>query len=254
MHLLWFALKFKTLALVNLYADSLLLGGNTNVNFRVTSAPLSRTSSRQGKCPSTAREVKENTKPKKSDLHWMAWDTGNLEPPGLQKRCHRPWPSPEPPITYGEKGRITPSRPASRVASAPPRKEVTTPPSVPRAGSARSPDYTCGDSGVPCAVDQQKVRFQNLCLSNSFYLLLHCSMCESHINHKLLVSATWLNMLHYMYICSLGILFCFLMAVKSYINTEKIASTAQLAWLIYRQLHLFVCSMCKLITRYFVFL
>lgn len=27
----------------------------------------------------------------------MTWNSGTLEPPGLQKRLHRPWPTPEPP-------------------------------------------------------------------------------------------------------------------------------------------------------------
>lgn len=32
----------------------------------------------------------------KPQRHWITWDSGTPEPPGRQKRLHRPWPTPEP--------------------------------------------------------------------------------------------------------------------------------------------------------------
>lgn len=40
-----------------------------------------------------------------NDLHWMSWNSGTPEPPGLQKRLHRPYPTPEPPRILGSADR-----------------------------------------------------------------------------------------------------------------------------------------------------
>ena len=33
---------------------------------------------------------------KSPQAHWITWNSGTPEPPGRQKRLHKPWPSPEP--------------------------------------------------------------------------------------------------------------------------------------------------------------
>lgn len=42
-----------------------------------------------------------------SDSHWICWNSGTPEPPGLQRRLHRPWPTPEPPKILEESSRCS---------------------------------------------------------------------------------------------------------------------------------------------------
>lgn len=46
--------------------------------------------------------------------HWLTWNSGTPEPPGLQKRLHKPWPSPEP-INIERKEPLLPRRSVSAI-------------------------------------------------------------------------------------------------------------------------------------------
>lgn len=64
----------------------------------------------------SAPALKTTTKPTKAEPHWITWNSGALEPPGLQKRLHRPWPTPEPPRAEDERSYSRNFRPSSGVA------------------------------------------------------------------------------------------------------------------------------------------
>ncbi|KAF6031655.1 hypothetical protein EB796_010028 [Bugula neritina] len=68
--------------------------------------PRSRQFSRPAKCQETVWGVTDAPPPapRREETHWLAWNTGDLEPPGIQTRLHRPYPSPEPLPNYQQKG------------------------------------------------------------------------------------------------------------------------------------------------------
>lgn len=67
---------------VDFYNQHKIAANNPSQATRVKTAPAQRTS------PS------KQTSPQ---AHWLTWNSGTPEPPGLQKRLHRPYPTPEPP-------------------------------------------------------------------------------------------------------------------------------------------------------------
>ena len=97
---------------------------------RPASAPVSqpRTASVRGRATPQGTD-----QPQKLQMHWLAWDTGDLEPPGLQRQCHKPWPTPEPPVLPGDRTTGYVARGQSRPASA------RGTPSIPGASPAQTP-------------------------------------------------------------------------------------------------------------------
>ncbi|XP_067930244.1 uncharacterized protein [Watersipora subatra] len=69
---------------VNFYNQHKLAANNPITTTRLKSAPVTKMSQSKQIIPCTP--------------HWMTWNSGTPEPPGLQKRLHRPWPTPEPPM------------------------------------------------------------------------------------------------------------------------------------------------------------
>ena len=77
------------------------------IEFERASSDLGRHSGKPVRCQETAWGIPQAAN-NSGDAHWMSWNTGDLEPPGLQKRAHRAYPSPPPPNSYGEKGFLSP--------------------------------------------------------------------------------------------------------------------------------------------------
>jgi len=86
--------------------DTLLFLGSINFyqSHRVSSAPCAKSPKPHTPTPvrpATAikmqNERRASVEREANQTHWMTWNSGTPEPPGLQKRLHAPWPTPEPP-------------------------------------------------------------------------------------------------------------------------------------------------------------
>ncbi|XP_067931984.1 uncharacterized protein [Watersipora subatra] len=77
-------------------------------NLRSSSAAPSRPYKASRTCKETAWGPATATQTNDTNAHWLTWNTGELEPPGLQTIHARPYPTPEPPSNYGQKGFVSP--------------------------------------------------------------------------------------------------------------------------------------------------
>ena len=110
-----------------------------------------------------------------SNAHWMTWNTGDLEPPGLQTIHARPYPTPEPPTKYGAKGFVSPKF----IKRATPKK--STPPPVSRPAS----QLECvGDAS--CVVKNGRVSSKFIIGAKILLIVLMYDYLESlYTNHEL---------------------------------------------------------------------
>lgn len=84
-----------------------MLLADPTIEFERARSDQGRYMGKPPRCQETAWGIPETTRGG-GDAHWMAWHTGPLEQPGLQKKAHRDYPSPIPPNSYGEKGFLSP--------------------------------------------------------------------------------------------------------------------------------------------------
>lgn len=65
-------------------------------NHRAPSVTNHRPASVANHNPSSSKKLNNNCDSQRHWLTWRTWNSASPEPPGLQKRLHRPWPTPEP--------------------------------------------------------------------------------------------------------------------------------------------------------------